>query len=170
MLTMLVLPPLQMDKVEGKRTSLAQIRSNRSTESSDEDLAATCHPALRGSGQGDILPLSSGSTTPPDNTIDLEAQEFDGYIRRAQPSAYWTGRFITLNDRFWMDLSEDTPKPSVRGGAQMMQEREEQRAIRVFDHLEKMCLSESARKSLWVSVQEYDLCLQRLIESSNSKF
>ena len=131
--------------------SLARVNSHKSSNTNhDENLASIKRLSwLKYSLQGQAPCQDTSKSTLPNSHVDLEAQEYDGYVRRAEPSAYWTGRFMTLNDRFWND-SEDIPKPGVKGGAQMMQSRDELRAKRVFDYLEKRCVTDSAQKSLWV--------------------
>ncbi|KAI9786174.1 MAG: hypothetical protein M1839_007584 [Geoglossum umbratile] len=60
-------------------------------------------------------------------------------IREAQPTAYWSGRFTALNDRF---CNEDM---TLTTSKRMSEDR---RTRRIFIHLESLCVTREAKESL----------------------
>jgi hypothetical protein len=68
-----------------------------------------------------------------------------------QPSSYWTGRFIALNDRL-MTEARDIPDPRDDDGISKMLSLEVKRARHIFDLLEDDCQNKEAKASLMVSL------------------
>ncbi|KAH7019073.1 NRDE protein-domain-containing protein [Ilyonectria destructans] len=77
------------------------------------------------------LSRSSRSTTP-----EPSQQLLPGQINTAQPSAYWSGRFMALHDRF-------------------LAENDDSRCRRVFHRLDSCCITDEARRSLHDWQQTY---------------
>lgn len=136
--------------------SLADLDGATGDQDNDTSASVKRLSLLKASLAGrNISRQNSLSTTihgSPDAEADVEVDDEEDFrlVREAQCSAYWTGRYMSLNDKF-MNESHDTPKPSVKCGAQIMHNREEQRAKRIMDSLDQDCLTEEARRSLWVS-------------------
>lgn len=158
---LLALPTPKLDKSNGEREPLSKIAGYALSEAQvDNDTDEASAPStrlmrLKASLQGQLLEPYLEESSRNDEDADLEAQDHDTFIRQAEPFAYWTGRFISLNDRF-MNETTDTPRPSVKGGAQLMQTREEQRARRVLDLLERSCVTPEAKRSLGVGTRPFN--------------
>lgn len=100
-------------------------------------------------------------------------------ISTAQPPSYWVGRYVALHDRFrseiltptyldssklrtWCqeapdvpdDFPEDQPYPTLHDQTEYERDAEKL-ARRVFVHLEALCLTNEARKSLKAFQQAY---------------
>lgn len=157
-LTTLALPLPKLDKSNSERAFLFKSVGSDSTqacpvnEADEASASSTRVMRLNASLQGQLLEPSLEESSRNDEETDYEAQNQDTFVRQAEPFAYWTGRFISLNDKL-MNETTDTPRPSVKGGTQLMQAKEEQRATRILDYLEKTCLTPEARRSLCVSTR-----------------
>lgn len=93
------------------------------------------------------LPLSNGQDNE-DHDTEYQA-EFDRRVYRSQTSAYWAGRFMSLNDRL-MNTVSDVPPPGALEEKLVMQANELARYRKAFAILDSFCETIVARKSLKV--------------------
>ncbi|KAI9715176.1 MAG: hypothetical protein M1812_006155 [Candelaria pacifica] len=95
------------------------------------------------SGEGDF------NTTPVSATSVQQ-------IKEAMPSAYWCGRFMTLNDRFRNEEFNVEERHDFETERYALS-TDELRVRRVFIHLDALCLTEEARASLMEFQEKYAL-------------
>lgn len=84
----------------------------------------------------------------------------DPSIYEAQPSTYWSGRWVSLNDAILNDIDGEVPLPSLeKDNKLMVAYKEVDRAKTVFKALEACCRTRAAKRSLWVGAILARTCL-----------
>lgn len=73
-----------------------------------------------------------------------------GDVYEARPTSYWTGRFISLNDKLMTD-AHDLPDPRDGDGEDKMRRLEIVRSKQIFETLQDCCKTPMALTSLKVS-------------------
>jgi len=77
-------------------------------------------------------------------------------VYEAESSSYWTGRFVSLSDKFLNDgEGEEIPEPSMRDGKALMRDQEERRARTIFLLLSEDCKTTDAKRSLLVRISPF---------------
>lgn len=87
-----------------------------------------------------------------DTSASTKKEDDNRNVYEAQPSSYWTGRFVSLSDKFLNDgEGDEIPDPGLKDAAILMRMQEERRARRIFFILLDCCKTPEARRSLLVS-------------------
>lgn len=92
---------------------------------------------------------SSRPSVSTDGTSESE-DIFDPTVSKEQPTAYWAGRFVSLQDRYLQQhFNDEFVKPPPHSNPiAVMRSKEVKRAQWIFEQLEKHCASKAAMKSL----------------------
>ncbi|KAJ4009665.1 hypothetical protein NW752_009253 [Fusarium irregulare] len=182
--------PLSSKSSTPQRHTLAD-QSRKTSASSSSSLLSAGTSKLRLARSS----LTSMSASRCSSTSTMETPSDPRQITKSQPSAYWSGRFMSLHDRF---LSEDydnedafSPNFSPGGSFQPYSMRpdcfaanarpthlsystttsaltnlagtkprkppnnKDARCLRIFQHLENLCVTREARRSLYAWQQTY---------------
>lgn len=182
--------PSMSTKASSPRPRLFADQSRKTSASSTSSLltASTSKLGLKRSSLTSVSRCSSASTTVTELPTD------PNQITTSQPSAYWSGRFVSLHDRFLSEeySNEDAVSPYSSFGSfhaySMKTDRaavnsrpthlshstttsaltsltgskprntpsnKDARCLRIFQHLESLCVTSEARRSLLAWQQTY---------------
>lgn len=116
--------------------------------------ASSSGTAAGGPGPGKAGPAANASAVP----LPVEQPANTRQVTTAQPPSYWAGRFVALQDRFQNEIllpanlatlvSAHAGRSMVAASQAALLADEENRTRRIFLHLEALCKTSEARRSL----------------------